>query len=168
MGYSLTDIANISKLYGIWIGLAGALVAGIAATRFGVYPVLLAGAIMGAGSNLAFAWLSTLTDPGLLELTIAISIENFSGGWAGTALIAYMSSLTNRAFSATQYALFSSFYALPGKVFGGFSGMMVDGFGFTTFFVVTALIGVPAVLFVLVAMRWGRARSMARHEPKLA
>jgi len=113
LGYTLGEIATISKFYGIWITLVGALVAGLIANRWGLYPVLLSGAILGAFSNLAFAWLATIADPGLRELIGAISIENFSGGWAGTALIAYMSSLTNRAFSATQYALFSSLYALP-------------------------------------------------------
>lgn len=168
MGYSLTDIANVSKFYGIWVTLVGAFVAGLAANRYGIYPVLLSGAILGAASNLAFAWLATLNDPGIAELIGAITLENASGGWAGTALIAYMSSLTNRAFSATQYALFSSFYALPGKIFGGVSGAMVEGLGFAGFYVVTALIGVPAILFVIVAMRWRSARTMAKHEPQIS
>ena len=167
MGYSLTDIANVSKFYGVWVTLAGALIAGFAANRFGLYPVLLSGAILGAGSNLGFAWLSTLDTPGLGPLIGAITLENLSGGWAGTALIAYMSSLTNRAFSATQYALFSSFYALPGKLFGGLSGFMVESWGFTQFYLVTALIGVPAAACVLIAMRWSRARALAAHEPQL-
>lgn len=168
MGYSLTDIANVSKFYGIWVTLAGALIAGFAANRFGLYPVLLAGAILGAGSNLGFAWLSTLDSPGLGPLIGAITLENLSGGWAGTALIAYMSSLTNRAFSATQYALFSSFYALPGKLFGGLSGFMVEGWGFTSFYLVTALIGVPAIASVIIAMRWSKARAMAAHKPQIS
>jgi PAT family beta-lactamase induction signal transducer AmpG len=168
MGYSLSDIANISKLYGIWITLAGALVAGLAANRFGLYPVLLVGAVMGAGSNLAFAWLSMLNAPGIQELIIAITIENLSGGWAGTALIAYMSSLTNRAFSATQYALFSSFYALPGKLFGGVSGFMVEAAGFTQFYLITALIGIPAIACVVIAMSWTKARAMAAHKPQIS
>ena len=167
MGYSLTDIANVSKFYGVWVTLAGALIAGFAANRFGLYPVLLSGAILGAGSNLGFAWLSTLDTPGLGPLIGAITLENLSGGWAGTALIAYMSSLTNRAFSATQYALFSSFYALPGKLFGGLSGFMVDSWGFTQFYLITALIGVPAAACVIIAMRWSRARALAAHEPQL-
>jgi PAT family beta-lactamase induction signal transducer AmpG len=168
MGYSLTDIANISKFYGIWVTLAGALIAGLAANRFGLYPILLIGAVMGAGSNLAFAWLSTLNEPGLSALIAAITVENLSGGWAGTALIAYMSSLTNRAFSATQYALFSSFYALPGKLFGGVSGFMVEASGFTGFYLTTALIGVPAIMCVVIAMSWGKAKKMAAHKPVIS
>jgi PAT family beta-lactamase induction signal transducer AmpG len=168
MGYSLSDIANVSKFYGIWVTLAGALVAGFAANRFGLYPVLLSGAILGAASNLGFAWLSTLDAPGLGPLIGAITLQNLSGGWAGTALIAYMSSLTNRAFSATQYALFSSFYALPGKLFGGLSGFMVDSWGFTQFYLVTALIGVPAVACVVIAMRWSKARAVAAHAPQIS
>ena len=167
MGYSLSDIANVSKFYGIWVTLIGAFVAGLAANRYGLYPVLLSGAILGAGSNLGFAWLSSLTAPGLPELIGAITLENLSGGWAGTALIAYMSSLTNRAFSATQYALFSSFYALPGKLFGGLSGFMVESWGFTQFYLVTALIGLPAIASVIIAMRWSKARAVAAHKPQI-
>ena len=166
MGYTLGQIATISKFYGIWVMLAGALLAGIAANRWGVYPVLLAGAILGAGSNLGFAWLAT-QDAQTTKLVAAITLENLSAGWAGTALIAYMSSLTNRAFSATQYALFSSFYALPGKLFGGFSGIMVDKLGYPLFFVTTAAIGVPAILFVLLAMRWTAARALASAKPQI-
>lgn len=168
MGYSLSDIANISKFYGIWVTLGGAFVAGLAATRFGLYPVLLSGAILGALSNLAFAWLAIQTDPGLAALVGAITVENLSGGWAGTALIAYMSSLTNRAFSATQYALFSSFYALPGKLFGGASGALVESFGFPAFYLLTALIGVPAIIMVWITMRWQRVRRLAAAAPQLS
>jgi PAT family beta-lactamase induction signal transducer AmpG len=164
MGYTEIDIANVSKIYGVLMTMAGAFIAGLASVRFGIYPVLLVGAIVGAGSNLTFAWLSTLNDPGIGALTAVITVENFSGGWAGTALIAYMSSLTNRAFSATQYALFSSFYALPGKFFGGFSGMLVDGVGWTEFYLISASLGIPAVCLVLIAMNWRSVRRMAKHD----
>jgi PAT family beta-lactamase induction signal transducer AmpG len=105
----------------------------------------------------------------------AIIIENIAAGFAGTALLAYMSSLTNAAFTATQYALFSSFYALPGKLLGGLSGVFVDWFashrhafenllprlvtlpdkvvGFVPFFVATALAGLPALLLLILVYR---------------
>jgi len=167
MGYTLSEIAAVSKVYGVIATLGGALAAGVAATRWGVYPVLMIGAIVSAVSALAFTWLAT-QDASILKLTFAITAENVSGGWAGTALIAYMSSLTNRAFSATQYALFSSFYALPGKFFGGFSGAMVDSLGYPWFFTTTALIGAPAIVMVWVAMRWGAARKAAAAPPQIS
>lgn len=188
MGYTLSEIGAVSKVYGVFAMLGGAMLAGIAATRWGVYPVLMIGAIISAVSALAFTWLAMVQptgditlvngaaltpwpqekDPSILKLTLAITAENVAGGWAGTALIAYMSSLTNRAFSATQYALFSSFYALPGKFFGGFSGIMVDSLGYASFFTTTALIGAPAVLLVWIVMRWRAAREVAAHKPQIS
>ncbi|MCH8488495.1 MAG: MFS transporter [Oceanicaulis sp.] len=188
MGYTLSEIAAISGVYGIAAMLAGAMLAGIAAVRWGVYPVLMTGAIISALSALGFTWLAMVQptdpftmaegvaytpwpmekDPAIWRLTLAITAENMAGGWAGTALIAYMSSLTNRAFSATQYALFSSFFALPGKLFGGFSGIMVDGLGYASFFTTTALIGAPAVLLVWIVMRWRAAREVASAPPQIS
>ncbi len=86
-------------------------------------------------------------------LTLAISVENFASGFAGTALIAYMSSLTSPAFAATQYALLSSLYALPGKLVGGLSGLMVDSFGYPAFFAMTSTIGIPVAALCLIVWR---------------
>src|SRR5699024_11776884 len=84
--------------------------------------------------------------PGLIALAFTISADNLSGGLAGSAFIAYLSSLTNTGYTATQYALFSSLMTLPGKFIGGFSGVVVDSYGYVTFFGYTALAGVPAIL----------------------
>lgn len=188
MGYTLSEIGAISKVYGVFAMLAGAMLAGVAATRWGVYPVLLTGAVISVASTFAFVWLAMIQpteavttvdgvaltpwplekDPSILNLTLAITVENLAIGWSGTALIAYMSSLTNRAFSATQYALFSSFYALPGKLFGGFSGFMVDGLGYASFFATTALIGAPAIVLVWIVMRWRAAREVASASPQIS
>ncbi len=86
-------------------------------SRLGLYPALLIGGIAASASNLMFAWLA-LAGHDLPLLVASISIDNFAGAFAGTALIAYMSSLTSPAFAATQYALLSSLYALPGKFVG--------------------------------------------------
>ncbi len=161
LGYSLTEIAGVSKLYGIWIGMVGAFAGGFAIARFGLYPTLVAGAIAGAASNLAFSWLA-LGAPELWRLAVAISIDNFCGTFAGTALMAYMSSLTGLGFAATQYALLSSLYALPGKLVGGISGFMVSAYGFPVFFALTAAIGIPVTLLCLVV---GRAGARAAAEP---
>ena len=149
MGYSLSQIAAVSKLYGIWIGMMGAFVGGWAIVRFGLFPVLVVGAIIGAASNLAFSWLA-MGPPEVWRLTVAISIDNFSGTFAGTALMAYMSSLTGLGFAATQYALLSSLYALPGKLVSGLSGFMVAAWGFPVFFAMTAAVGIPVVILCLI------------------
>ena len=148
MGYTLPEIAAVSKLYGIWVGIVGAFAGGWAIARFGLYPVLVVGAVIGAASNLAFSWLA-LGPPEVWRLTVAISIDNFSGTFAGTALMAYMSGLTGIGFAATQYALLSSLYALPGKLVSGLSGFMVAAYGFPLFFALTAAVGIPVVVLCL-------------------
>ena len=112
-------IATVTKIYGIWIGIGGVFAGGIAVLRLGLMPALLIGGIAAAASHLAFAWLALAGAPRLDLLTLAIGVESFASGFAGTALIAFMSSLTSPAYAAAQYALLSSLYALPGKLVGG-------------------------------------------------
>ena len=148
LGFSKAQIASVSKLYGVWIGILGAFAGGLAIPALGLRRTLLIGAVAGAGSNLMFTWLA-IEGARVDLLILAISIDNFSGSFAGTALIAYMSGLTGTGFAATQYALLSSLYALPGKLIGGVSGFMVEAFGYPTFFALTAGIGLPVVLLCL-------------------
>ena len=148
LGFSKVEIANVSKLYGVWVGIVGAFVGGLLVSRIGLFPTLLIGGVIGAASNLMFSWLAV--EGARLELLVlTISIDNFSGSFAGTALIAYMSGLTSPGFAATQYALLSSLYALPGKLVGGISGFIVVAFGYATFFALTAAVGIPVVLLCL-------------------
>ena len=153
LGFSKVDIANVSKLYGVWVGIIGAFAGGLLVPKLGLKATLLIGALAGAASNLMFTWLA-LAGPRLELLILAISIDNFSGSFAGTALIAYMSGLTAPGFAATQYALLSSLYALPGKLVGGISGFMVAAFGYATFFALTAAVGIPVLLLCLIVTRW--------------
>jgi PAT family beta-lactamase induction signal transducer AmpG len=176
-GFTKEEIAYVSKLYGVWIGMLGAFAGGLAIPVIGLRTTLLVGGIAGAASNLMFSWLAVVNashvavtllghtfdlswlampDHKLAVLTAAISVDNFSGSFAGTALIAYMSGLTGPGFAATQYALLSSLYALPGKLIGGLSGFMVAKFGYATFFAVTSSIGIPVVLLCLVVGRIDR------------
>ncbi|MFI5011933.1 MAG: AmpG family muropeptide MFS transporter [Hyphomicrobiales bacterium] len=164
LGFSKSDIATVSKIYGVWVGMAGAFAGGLAVSRLGLMPALLCGGIAASLSHLTLAWLAA-SGARLDLLTLAISVENFASGFAGTALIAYMSSLTSPLYAATQYALLSSLYALPGKLVGGLSGLMVDSFGYPTFFVMTSTIGIPVVLLCLVVWRglaaFGPSRKVA-------
>lgn len=152
LGYSKTDIANVAKLFGFFMSIAGSAICGVLVVRWGIYKPLLLGAIAVASTNLLFAVLSTLK-PELSYLAIVISADNISGGFAATAFVAYLSSLTNKAYTATQYALFSSLMTLPGKFISGFSGVIVDDYGYLHFFVFAAAIGIPAILLVPVLMR---------------
>ncbi len=126
LGFSFTEIAAVRKGYGTVMAMIGVFAAGYAIARWGLMRPLLVGAFAGPVSNLVFAWLAT-QGPDLAALTIAISVDNVSEGFSGTCLIAYMSSLTAEGFTATQYALFSSLYAIPGKLVGSQSGRIIEG-----------------------------------------
>ncbi len=157
MGYSKTDIANVAKVFGFFMSIAGAAIAGLLVVKWGIFRCLMVGAVAVASTNVLFALLS-LTTPELSYLAIVISADNISGGFAATAFVAYLSSLANRAYTATQYALFSSLMTLPGKFLSGFSGLVVDNFGYFEFFLVAAALGIPAIVLVLVLSRHEKAR----------
>ncbi len=151
LGFSKEEIANVSKLFGFFMTIAGAFIGGVLVARFGILRPLLLGAVMVAGTNLLFAWLST-QGADVAYLAITVSADNLSGGLAGSAFIAYLSSLTNSAYTATQYALFSSLMTLPGKFLGGFSGIVVDEAGYTSFFIYASALGLPAIILVIFLM----------------
>lgn len=151
-GYTDLEIGIISKTAGFIITIIGALLGGILVFRYGVMKMLLAGAIIVILTNLAFALLAVLP-ANILYLAIVVGGDNLAGGLAGSAFIAYLSGLANRAYTATQYALFSSLMLLPAKFIGGFSGVVVDSFGFVNFFIYSAAIGIPAILLILYLTR---------------
>ncbi|MEE8482746.1 MAG: MFS transporter [Acidiferrobacterales bacterium] len=151
LGFELDEIANIAKVFGLLMTLAGAFVGGVLVVRFGVMRILLLGAILVVATNLMFAQLA-ISGKSLTGLAIVISADNFSAGLAGSAFIAYLSSLTNRAYTATQYALFSSLMTLAPKLISGFSGVIVDSYGYVSFFVYASVMGIPAIFLVLYLM----------------
>ncbi len=152
LGFTKEQIAQVSKTYGIFVGIAGALLGGLIVARYGIMRPLVVCAALISVTNLMFAWLA-VTGPSMALFAATISLENLVGGISGSVFIAYLSSLTNQAYTATQYALFSSFMSMPGKFLGGFSGWIVDKTDYVTFFVYTSLAGIPAVLLVLYLMR---------------
>ena len=152
MGYTKDEVAAVTKVYGVIMTLAGAFIGGAMAMRLGVMRVLMLGAVLSAASNLLFALLSTRGHD-LTGLILVISADNLAGGIATAAFIAYLSSLTNISYSATQYALFSSMMLLLPKFLAGYSGRYVDAFGYPNFFIATALLGVPVLLLVWLASR---------------
>lgn len=154
MGFSKTQVADVTKIFGFFMTIAGSLVGGVLVVRYGVRRILLAGAIMTAATNLLFVVLAQYP-PNIATLALVVSADNLSGGIANVALIAWLSSMTSAAFTATQYALFSSLMTLPGKFIGGFSGIVVAGFGYAEFFLVAGIMGVPAILLAIYMMRKG-------------
>ncbi len=152
MGYTKDEVAMVTKIYGVIMTLVGAFVGGGLAMRFGVMRVLMLGAVLSAGSNLLFAWLGSRGHD-VTSLIFVISADNLSSGIASAAFIAYLSSLTNINYSATQYALFSSMMLLLPKTLAGYSGAYVDAFGYSNFFTATALLGVPVLVLIALASR---------------
>lgn len=144
-GFSKTEIGTVSKLFGVWIGIAGAFLGGASAVRLGIQRSLLIGILLAAVSNLLYLLLAA--HPGNLTVfTAVIGGENLAGGFLGTTAVAYLSALVNRHYTATQYALFSSLVALPGKLIGGLSGFMVTGMGYQGFFLFSVVAVIPALL----------------------
>lgn len=152
MGYTKDEVAAVTKIYGVIMTLVGAFVGGALALRFGVMRVLMLGAVLSAGTNLLFAWLSRQGHD-VQSLIFVVSADNLASGIASSAFVAYLSSLTNVNYSATQYALFSSMMLLLPKFIAGFSGLYVNHFGYASFFSATALLGVPVLGLVALALR---------------
>ena len=159
MGYTKAEVASVTKVYGVLMTLLGAFVGGVMALRGGVMRILMLGAIMSALSNLLFAWLSGHGHD-VHALILVVSADNLASGIASAAFIAYLSSLTNIQYSATQYALLSSMMLLLPKFIAGFSGDFVNAYGYANFFNATALLGMPVL--ILVALAW---RFQAKESP---
>ena len=153
MGFSKDEVATVTKVYGVIMTLVGAFAGGVLALRFGVMRVLMLGSVLSAASNLLFAWLATRGHD-VSALMLVISADNLASGIASAAFIAYLSSLTNVHYSATQYAMFSSMMLLLPKFIAGYSGLFVDHYGYSTFFIATACLGVPVLLLVALASRY--------------
>jgi len=152
MGYTKDEVAAVTKVYGVIMTLAGAFIGGALSMRFGVMRVLMLGAVLSAATNLLFAWLAGRGHD-VQALIWVVSADNLSSGIASAAFIAYLSSLTNVQYSATQYALFSSMMLLLPKWLAGFSGKYVDLHGYVEFFNATAMLGVPVLVLVWLAGR---------------
>jgi MFS transporter, PAT family, beta-lactamase induction signal transducer AmpG len=152
MGYTKDEVAAVTKVFGVIMTLLGAFIGGIMSMRWGVMRVMMLGAVLSVASNLLFAWLGTRGHD-VTALIWVISADNLSSGIASAAFIAYLSSLTNVNYSATQYALFSSMMLLLPKFIAGFSGEFVDAYGYSTFFIGTSLLGLPVLLLVALAAR---------------
>ncbi len=152
IGFSKDEIANITKVFGLIMTLLGGFLGGILAVRYGVLKILFLGGLLSALTNLLFVLLAhSGHDPSMLMLVV--SMDNISAAIASAAFVAYLSSLTQVAYTATQYAIFSSLMTLLPKILGGYSGTMVESMGYSRFFVLTTLLGAPVLLLIWLVMR---------------
>ncbi len=155
LGFTKSEIASIGKLFGFFMTILGSFMGGLLVVRYGVFKPLLWGAILVACTNILFSVLA-LVGPDINWLAVVISADNLSAGLSNAAFIAYLSGMTHRAYTATQYALFSSLMTLPGKFFSGFSGIIVDSFGYYNFFMYAALMGLPAIVLAVIVAKSSR------------
>jgi len=160
MGFSKTEIAAVTKIYGVWIGIAGMFVGGASVARWGAWRTLGVAIVLESCSNLFYLLL--LNHHGsLLMLTVAISGQNFAEGLLGPPTVAFLSLLVNRQHTATQYALLSSLVNLPGKVLGFFAGGIVTVLGYGGYFAITVVSILPAMaLFAYLSPRFRAVERM--------
>ena len=148
IGFSKSEIALISKFYGMVMTITGSLLGGLLVVRYGIFKTLLIGGIAQALSNLAFA-AQALVGKSLPMLAVTISIENFTGGIATIAFIAYLSSLCNVAYTATQFALLTSLMAFARTIFASGGGWLADQMNWVAYFLLTTVAAVPGLLLLL-------------------
>ncbi|MEQ9682079.1 MAG: MFS transporter, partial [Rhodospirillales bacterium] len=155
IGFTKTDIALVTKVWGFAMSITGAIIGGILVARFGLLRALFACGVMQAGANLAFAWLAG-QGPSIPALTVTIALENLTSAMATAAFVAYLSGFCDRAYSATQYALLSAFAALGRKIFVAGGGEAAQALGWKLYFVGTTMAAIPALLVLLWLMNRDR------------
>jgi PAT family beta-lactamase induction signal transducer AmpG len=148
LGFLKSEIAKISKLYGMFATIIGGILGGIIVNRYGIIKSLIGCGILQGLTNLMFAYLATVGhDTNVLAVTI--TLENLAGGMSITAFVAYLSSLCTVAFTATQYALLSSLMGFSRDVVSATSGKLAEMVSWETFFIITTLMSVPGLLLLL-------------------
>lgn len=149
VGFSNTDIATYSKLLNWWVTIVFSLLGGIVNIRFGIYRGLMVAGIAMAASNLLFAVIAQ-TGPSTSLLAITVIVDGFTGAWSTVAMVAFISLLCSRAFSATQYALMASLSVAGRTLVASSSGFFVDAMdgNWSLFFILTALMVIPSLGFL--------------------
>ena len=155
IGFNLSEIATVTKVFGFTVTIIGAFIGGLSVARFGIGRLLIISSILLTLTNLFFLFLNN-AGSSLPALVLTISADNFALGFSGTVFIAFLSSLTSRYFTASQYALFTSIMFLPGITLSGFSGLIIESSGWATLFIYSALLGIPSILcsFLIVRKGW--------------
>ena len=149
LGYSKTVIGAVKGVFGISMLIFGAFAGSWSVAKIGMSKTMVFGAFVTIFTNLSFAWLATVSTPKTVYLFSTIGADNLAAGFSGSVFIAFMSILVNKKYSASQYALFSSLFALYGKSLAAFSGVLADKVDYMWFFVLTSVLGIPALIFVL-------------------
>jgi len=166
LGFSLNEIAAVSKLLGFFATVTGALIGGLVTARFGLLRSLMLCGVLQSAGNLFYV-LQAVGGHRLAYLALCVAAENLTGAMAGVALVSYLSSLCSPAFTATQYALLSSLASVGRTLVASSSGLLAETLGWVPFFVVTTVVTVPALLLLVWIARRENAGS-AQKSPLFA
>jgi MFS transporter, PAT family, beta-lactamase induction signal transducer AmpG len=160
LGLSKTELAAIAKVFGMGATLGGAFVGGLFMLRLGIHRALW---VFGAAQALAILAFAALAHVGRVQtlVALAVALENFTAGMGTSAFVAYMASLTNKRFTATQYALITSLMGIPRVLAGAPTGYLARELGWTGYFVFCALAALPGLLLLSRVAPWGKARRPA-------
>jgi len=152
IGFSKTEIAEVVKIFGFNAVIAGGFLGGVVLARFGIMKgLLICGILMGASNLVFIAQAAAGHDMWMLTLTIAI--ENVTTGMGTTAFVAYLSSLCNVAYTATQYALLTSLMAFSRTLMSSGAGILADHVDWVTFFIISTLAALPGILLLIWMMK---------------
>ncbi len=153
MGFSLTEIGSIAKVAALWAVIAGGILGGVVMLKLNINRALWVFGFVQVFSILGYVWLSTVGhDP--VILFIVVSGEYLGVGLGSIALTAYMARETSKAFTATQFALFSSFIAIPRTFANASTGFIIESIGYTQFFIVCTLVAIPGMLLLFKVAPW--------------
>lgn len=153
MGFTMTQIGTVVKLFGFWATILGGLAGGVLILRLGIYRSLWTFGVLQAVSTASFALLAYIGDK-LYLLAAVIVFENLATGMATAAFVAFMASLTDKKFTATQYALLSSLIGIPRTLLAAPTGFMAEGLGWRDFFLVCSAIAIPGLMILLRFRGW--------------
>jgi PAT family beta-lactamase induction signal transducer AmpG len=148
LGFSLDEIAAISKMVGFFATVAGALIGGLVTVRFGILRALVICGVLQSAGNLFYV-LQAVGGHRISYLALCVSAENLTGAMAGAALVGYLSTLCSPAFTATQYALLSSLASVGRTLVASSGGVLAERFGWVPFFLVTTVATIPALLLLV-------------------
>ena len=155
VGYTEIQIGMVSSFFGPWLVIIGGFLSGALCIRFGLLRCMLVGSILMVITNAAFAWLATVSTPETAYLFVTIGADNLAAGFASTVFIAYLSSICDLRFAATQYAFLSAMFNIVGKSLSGFTGVMTEKIGFESFFIFSAALGIPAIILTIIILLFG-------------
>ncbi len=155
IGFTKTEIGAVAKLFGFWATIAGGLAGGVLILKLGIYRALWVFGALQAVSTFFFAVLARTGDQ-IPALAAVVAFENLSGGMGTAAYVAYMASLCNRRFTATQYALLSSLMGVPRVIMGASTGYLAKHLGWESFFLVCTFLAIPGMLLLFRVAPWTR------------